>query len=394
MRRPRRPSPTPAFIALLVLGVWLGADPAGAPAAEFTSVPLQRGINYAAEGRGGGYGSDASVDHMAQLHRMGFDAIALTPLGYQRSVAADTLDGIVDGEYVGRRRRDAAADTVDNGPGQSVRDEIAAAKVMGYFVIVKPQIWARDFDADGEWHGTIRQNSPEEHARWWTSYQIFAMHYARAAAESGADAFCIGTELVTMTKQHPDEWRLLAERIRAICRRQDGSPMRITYAAHWDEEWREIPFWDALDWIGVNAYFPLDLPDGANVDQLQRAWEPWVGQMAKTSRRWDRPIVFLEAGYRPVVDCHREPWRWGGGDHDPGAQARAFEAMFAALDPQPWWRGIYIWKTYTDPDRSQRGEGDRDFTFEGKPAGDLIERWLKGPAATAESHTPPRTIGL
>lgn len=31
----------------------------------------------------------------------------------------------------------------------------------------------------------------------------------------------------------------------------------LTYAANWSGEYKQIRFWDALDYVGIQAYFPL-----------------------------------------------------------------------------------------------------------------------------------------
>jgi hypothetical protein len=366
-RSKRHPAPLHPLRAVLGLCA-LFAGPIPTAPAEPRDVPIQRGVSYAHSGREG-YGSLGSSEHLAYLNSIGFSAISITPFAYQGSITAATLSGYPSETFVNRTRGES---------DQAMRDEIAAAKVFGHYVVLKPHIWSRDFSANGEWHGTVDQLNAADHQTWWEAYRAMSLHFAKLAADADADGYCVGTELLKLTAKYPDEWRKLIEDIRARCRRPDGSPLMLSYAAHWEEEWEAIEFWDALDFIGVNAYFPLDEPVGADVDRLVRAWRPWSRRMERAARRWDRPIVFMEAGYRSVADCHREPWTWRGGDYDGQAQARAYEALFRVFGEQPWWRGIYLWKTYSSPGRSQRGEGDTDFTFEAKPAQQVIERWLKG----------------
>ena len=71
-----------------------------------------------------------------------------------------------------------------------------------------------------------------------------------------------------ITDQYTLEWRQLIHDVRQV---YDGP---VTYAAHWDKEFSRIAFWDALDVIGINAYFPLDAPENATLQQLVAAWQP------------------------------------------------------------------------------------------------------------------------
>jgi hypothetical protein len=248
--------------------------------------------------------------------------------------------------------------------------EIASAHRLGIKVTLKPHLWSNDFWSGNAWHGTVNQITPERHASWWRSYRAFALHYARLAESAGADLYCIGTELVEMTTRYPDEWRALIGDIR---KQYHG---KLSYAAHWDRELDSIAFWDALDYVGITAYFPLNLPDSASVEDLVATWRPAHDRIAGIAGRSGRPVLFLEAGYRPVAGTYREPWLYEGGTPDLAAQARAYEAMFRAFSGDGWWRGVYIWKTFTDPQRAHREGEDMGFAFRGLPAETVLARWF------------------
>jgi hypothetical protein len=326
---------------------------------------FQRGVNHAhVHSRGHGYGSAASAAELDSLHELGVNCIAITPFGFQRGADADRIVGF-DGDSVLHGHGDRSLTDSD------LAAEIASAHRLGMKVTLKPHLWSNDFWNGGAWHGTVDQSTPERHARWWNSYRAFALHYARVAESAGADLYCIGTELVQMTTHHPDEWRGLIADIR---KEYHGA---LSYAAHWDRELDSIPFWDALDYIGVTAYFPLDVPDSASVEELVAAWRPVRDRLGAIAARYHRPILFLEAGYRPVAGAYRQPWLYDGGTPDLGAQARAYEAMFRALGGEPWWRGLYIWKTFTDPDLARNYGEDMGFSFRGLPAQDILARWYR-----------------
>lgn len=290
--------------------------------------------------------------------------IAVTPFGFQRGALEDHLVGFPgDGSDSGRRDRSLTDD--------DLAAEITSAHARGIKVALKPHIWSSDFWSGDAWHGTVKQTSPEAHARWWRSYRAFVLHYGELAERSGADLYCIGTELVEMTTRYPEEWRGLIADLRKVYH----GP--LSYAAHWDRELDSIQFWDALDYIGITAYFPLDLPEGATVDQLVAAWRPARERIEKIAARTGRPVLFLEAGYRPVADAHREPWRYDGGAIDLDAQARAYEALFRAFAGAEWWRGIYFWKTFTDPARADRFGEDMGFSFRRRPAQEIVRNWFR-----------------
>ncbi|HVZ40133.1 MAG TPA: hypothetical protein VHI13_12720, partial [Candidatus Kapabacteria bacterium] len=117
------------------------AIPSSAPV---TSLPrplpedFQRGVNYAhIHSRGHGYGSPISAAQLDTLHRLGVNAIAITPFGFQRGAHAASMAGFpID---TSRRRGDPSmtADDLDL--------EIANAHERGVKVVLKPQLWSNDF---------------------------------------------------------------------------------------------------------------------------------------------------------------------------------------------------------------------------------------------------------
>jgi len=356
-----RKSPAQFFI-LLVLA---------ASAAFASSAPLspdfQRGVCYAhIHSRGHGYGSQASAEELTSLKKLGVTWISITPFAYQSEATASSIVGYGPQDAIGEYDRSDLTMT-----DEDIVDEIRSAHSLGIKVTLKPHLWSSDFWDAREWHGTIRQNSAQDHAQWWACYRALALHYARFAERSQIDMFCIGTELVQMTTTFPEEWKTLIGEIRKTYH----GP--LTYAAHWDGEFEKIPFWDALDYIGLTAYFPLDAPEGANVEELVSAWQPYRKRIAECQARFQRPVIFLESGYRTVAGAHQKPWLYHGGRRDFEAQARAYEALFQAFHDLPWWKGNYFWKAFTDP-HLMDPEGDgMEFCFEGHPAQTVLKKWYR-----------------
>ena len=87
-------------------------------------------------------------------------------------------------------------------------------------------------------------------AEWFSSYRRFLVHHAVVAEAAGAALFCVGTELKS-TESREKEWR---DAIAAV-RLSTGAP--LLYAANWAVNAPRVPFWDALDAVGVDFYDPL-----------------------------------------------------------------------------------------------------------------------------------------
>ena len=298
-----------------------------------------------------GYGSEASRDSLARLRSLHVNWISLTPFGFARS----------DTEPVVHTIRDAGPGYAQIGEtDERVIAAAAQAHALGMKVMLKPHIWIHP--RGGSWRGSIHFDDPAHWDTWFVAYEAFILHYARMAETHGMEAFCLGTELVTATQARPGRWRELITKVRGVYHGQ------LTYAAHFDGEAERITFWDALDYIGINAYFPLTEDTAPDAAALAQAWQPLVEALRAFGDRWQRPILFTEIGYRATADAARRPGLWEtDAPLSAMTQARAYDAVFDALGDAPWFRGMYWWKWESDDARAG-GLNDPSFSPQHKPA--------------------------
>ena len=113
-------------------------------------------------------------------------------------------------------------------------------------IMVKPQIWVWR----GVFTGDINMDSEEQWTFFENSYSDFILTYAKTAQDMGAEILCIGTELEQFVLTRPVYWKRLIKDIRRIYKG------KLTYATNWNE-YLEVSFWSELDYIGIDAYFPL-----------------------------------------------------------------------------------------------------------------------------------------
>lgn len=248
------------------------------------------------------------------------------------------------------------------------------ADSLGLALVLKPHVW---IGADGEeqWSSNIGFDAEADWQTWEAQYRAFALHYARLSAEIGAPLFVIGTELARAVREREAFWRDLIAEIRAVY----GG--RLTYAANWHEDFEHVPFWDALDAVGIQAYFPLsEFPTPTPAD-LRTGWARHEAAIEAVHRRTGKPVVFTEIGYRDMPHAAARPWEWPT-RHERTAepdslraagealQAALYAAFFEEVWPEPWMAGAIVWKWHPPSDRSRAG----DFTPQGKPAEAVIRR--------------------
>ena len=242
------------------------------------------------------------------------------------------------------------------------------AKAEGLKICIKPHIWVK---GQG-WPGDFTLETEAEWRTWEKDYKAYVMGLLDVAIEQNIEMFALGTEVRIAARERPGFWRHL---IRAIREKYDG---KLTYASNWDN-YQSVPFWDELDYIGVDAYFPL-IPDvNPSVDQLVRAWKPYVQQLEEFSQRVGRPILFTEYGYRSVPKTVWKQWEieehWNfDGESDEESQNRAYEAIYRSFWHHEWFAGGFLWKWYDDYPNAG-GANNTDYTPQNKPAEQIIKKW-------------------
>jgi hypothetical protein len=311
---------------------------------------FQHGVCYAHAWRDGGrngYGSATSRASLVRLKALGVDAISLTPFGFQRSRASDSVHLVYD--HGGESDAALAAET-------------RQAHALGLHVMLKPHIWI----TDGEWIGEQDLDSDAAWARWFASYRAFILHYARLAEAEHMELLAVGTELARASVRDRPRWAALIAEVRAI---YHGA---ITYAANWNEAERVV-FWDLVDAVGVQEYEPPATHASATLDELRAGWRAIAVKLGALARTTGRPILVTELGYRPTPEAALAPSAWperdGNPRYDGEHQARCYRAALEVLTRASWCRGIYIWKWFTD---STDESGPTDFSPAGKPAESVL----------------------
>ena len=274
---------------------------------------------------------------------------SIMPLGFMAAPDSPRLVFDTDRQWYGETR-------------QGAEQYIRMLHESGVKVMLKPQIWI----SKGAFTGNMAMDSEEDWEQLEDSYARFILLYASLAGETQVELFCIGTELARFVEHRPAFWQELIKKVRALY------PGKLTYAANWDE-YAKTPFWEELDYIGVNAYFPLSEDRHPSPESLALGWQKWKPKLMELSRDRDRPIVFTEFGYRSMDHTGHRPWlvdRQGQQVNLQG-QADAMQAIFDAFWGEDWFAGGFVWKWFIHHERAGGAEDNR-FTPQRKPAQSVI----------------------
>lgn len=148
---------------------------------------------------------------------------------------------------------------------------------------------------------------------------------------------------------------------------------KLTYAANFDN-YQEVDFWEELDFIGINAYFPLrkvvngPLIEGPIKQQFRNSWDnifQEINAFQKVNHLTNKPLLFTELGYTNVLDCTIESWKGDGfslaGENEsekliiwksqpkfPKERIWAVESLYDVVNTQKInLQGILYWKLTT-----------------------------------------------
>jgi hypothetical protein len=325
----------------------------GRAADRFARDGKMRGVSLVA-------GRRLPEEALLPLIRDNVEWISVSPFGWQERLDGTRVESNGDAGYWSES---------DSGVIALTR----MAHERGLRVALKPHLWVTGGGGGGTKLAEIDPGSPEGWRAWFDSYGAFLLRYADLAEHAGVDLFVVGAELTRATTRHPDEWRALIAATRGHYR----GP--LTYAANWYEEAEGIEFWDALDYIGVQAYYPLTKAGDSGPGALARGWAEPMATLERLHRRWGKKILFTEVGWKSTADSAVRPWEWT--EHSSQimarissrAQADAYEAFFDQVWPKPWFAGAYFWKWYGRHERAG-GADDPDFTPQNKPAEAILAR--------------------
>ncbi len=309
--------PLVSVIALLALVPAPGRDRAEAAGPHHKL----RGVIISTHTDGRDWGSPAMRSTMRDIREVGADWVCIHPYaeiagdGNVRSWDFDPLD-----------------------PPEWLTRPIEDAHALGLKILIKPHLayWGSPF----AWRGDIAFTTDAQWRRFFTGYTTWIVNLADACRN--ADGFVVGTELDS-TLSHEKEWREVIARVRE----HTGVP--LTYGANWTH-YRQVPFWDALDVIGIQAYFPLVTGPGADSAQVGAGWGRLMRELHAFAGREHKKIVFTELGYNRAYDAPVRPWdyRVDGPDAE-GMQAMCLRIALDAVEGEPSVIGVFLWKWFPNP---------------------------------------------
>lgn len=317
----------------------------------FASTQFMRGMTYAGYHREVFLSpeSDLSVDHMIKA---GVQWVAIA---------------------IGWWQKDASAVEIAPHPSKTPSDEslihlIQYLQARGIQILLKPFVDSYD-------HTWRAQFTPSSERKWFKSYLRFILHYAEIAESFQLPLFSVGCENILGTKWNRRFWKKIIRKVRKC---YTGA---LTYAANFNAPgaYQDFVFWELLDYIGIDAYFPLETTEERNAKSLAQAWQTHIADIARwrSQRGLEQPVLFTELGLCSYHGASAKPWEYTlEPPQNWEEQAHYYQAFFEAFSAVPWMQGVFWW-WWDNPSTSDFKEGGKDYALFYTPRGKHAEQVLK-----------------
>ncbi|MCE9594786.1 MAG: hypothetical protein K8S98_11395 [Planctomycetes bacterium] len=295
-----------------------------------TDPKIVHGVTVSCQTNGREWGTDAFAEELDRLKALGVNWVAIHPY------ARIANDGTVSWREYSKTE-----------PPEFLVRPIREARARGISILVMPHLayWGSRFRS----RNAIEFEASEDRARFWRTYRAWIGALAEVVHD--ADAFSIGNETDRMLVDE-SEWRGLIAEVR------ERTSAKLVYAANWSD-YARVPFWDALDAIGVQAYFPLSDEAEPSDACLLAAWDKVLPDLRALAQRTGKPVVFTELGYPCSLDAAHEPWSYEearGAERERALelQARCLAVALGVVDRErDWLRGAFLWKWFVGPAQAE-----------------------------------------
>jgi len=295
-------------------------------------------------------GIPVTDEHVNPVIELNANFAAIMPFGFIKDLKNPEIIYNTDRQWFGETR----AGTLQYAKSLQAKD----IKIM-----IKPHIWIWN----GKFTGYMKMKTEADWLKLETSYSSYILDNAHLAEDINAEIFCIGTELEQFVANRPQFWNKLINKIKKIYKG------KLTYAANWDE-YKRTPFWSQLDYIGIDAYFPVSDNKTPTVENCMEGWKVHKSSIKELYDHYKKPVLFTEYGYRSVNYAGKEPWV---SDRsltvvNLEAQNNTTTALFNTFWKEQWFAGGFIWKWFIAHD-VVGGNDDSQFTPQNKPVEKIIK---------------------
>lgn len=328
---------------------------------------FQKGVDLPAYSRDTYFSYPTNQD-LDRLKDMGVEWVNIQALLYQKNINSSSI--FVDKEKT-------ASD-------ESLEYVINKLHKRGFKVFLEPVVNLQH-RRGGDWMGVIR---PRNWNLWFENYNRFIEHYAKLAQKTEVEQLAVGVEL-TSTHKYREEWEKIIDNTR------EHYQGIIVFVSNFDA-YETVPFWDRLDTIGMNFYFPINRRENPyqrwaevkdeyrdpSYEDLLDGWQLWVDTLDKWQKKMNKPILVTEVGYASQRGCTYQPWSWYLGQSNFKEQYLAYKALYEVWSKKQIVNGKFDGGNYLQGIiffnwGDEKPENDRSYV-PSQEAKSIMRKWFTG----------------
>ncbi len=135
--------------------------------------------------------------------------------------------------------------------------------------------------------------------------------------------------------------------------------------------YREVTFWDDLDYIGIQAYFPLSKEEYPSEYLLNRGWDTVFEEIESFAEEQDKKVIFTEIGYDVSNKAASEPWvsQRSSEEQARRLQETCLKIALSRTAGSEYLSGIFLWKWFPETQKFHHYE---DYNLQTPEIKDLI----------------------
>ncbi|EFC44416.1 predicted protein [Naegleria gruberi] len=280
-------------------------------------------------------------ENLAQMASVGVNAISLEVLWEQDDFQSNEV----------RRNYESPSD-------EWLEMFIRQTKLFNMNLLIKPII-----EVPGNVSMYIR---PSNATLWFESYSKLIVPLAMLCERNRVESLSVALEIpyVAVPIQNLPLWNNLIASVRKVY--PSG---KLTYASIYYHEFEKVPFWNLLDFIGIEAYYSMATTDNPHppLEEMKRIYISQMNYLRNWVKTIQKPIIFTEIGYPSTQACATQPTVFPtrsqgciGPIFSPNVtcQQAAYETIFSVLPSfSDILDGLYLfsWDNPSTPDYHEGG---------------------------------------
>lgn len=223
-------------------------------------------------------------------------------------------------------------------------------------VALKIHLGVNDTDENGTCSATGASIiDPVNSSDWFVNYEAKVLEYARIAQNKNVDMFAFGNELAKISRKYESDWVDLISKIGEVYTK--GSLVycailpNLSSVDDIDYEYRNVVFWNYVDFIGLNLWPSVSSLDTPSVDQIVQGYTEFKNKIDawSISNGANKKIIFTEFGVPNREKCVENPQISDNGlgsnlednPENQECQKNAYEAFFQVFDDDPEIIGLF-----------------------------------------------------